>query len=98
MNEDVKRRLIFKDPPKDNSAAYPVLKEVLYDVHKCEDCNKLIDKRREVVYQKNTTPYTHWSVQCRLCGLYKNPDTGDFDCTNMEKRAIIYSKVKKGDK
>lgn len=86
--EQLKERLVFK-PDKVELAAPDKLVGVKHEEKPCEDCGTWLEKPRQVNIHLQQTPLKHWSVHCLYCGLYKNPNTGSFNCTNAEKRAIL---------
>lgn len=98
MKEDLKRRLVFRAPRKDEESAPTAVERIIYDVRKCERCENLIDNEDLVLYSKRKTPKPHWSAQCVNCGLYLNPNTGEFNCTRQNKDAILRENLKTKDK
>ena len=46
----------------------------------CEDCGDDVVDRRTIMRYHNW-PCSHWRIKCENCKLYRNPATGEFDCT-----------------
>ena len=94
--EELKRRLVFTQPPKSLEAELPVLKEILYDPYPCEGCGKILEEKRVVEQAFNITNGC-WTKKCNVCKMHENPNTGEYDCTIQERNAILaHNKRKKG--
>lgn len=87
--DEIKDRIVWQKPLKSQEASLPTIQEIKPIPYNCEDCGKFQTENRIVDHRYRTTPYVHWCKQCKLCGLYKNPQTGAYDCNGIEYNAIL---------
>ena len=87
--EELKNRLVFEKASVAFPQEPPKVKEIIFEPHPCEDCDKIIDGNRQITYSRLKQPYLHWQEYCNVCKQYKNPITGEFNCSNRQKRAIM---------
>jgi hypothetical protein len=94
--EELKRRLVWNQPPKSLEAEPPTIKQILYDPYPCPDCDKILDDKRVITQNFNVNNGV-WTKKCEVCKFHQNPDTGAYDCDIHERNAILaHNKRKKG--
>lgn len=90
LPEHIKSRVTWNDPPKKGTAELPTIKSIAPQVKECEQgCGKIIDQHQGVTVAKRVTPVVYWQTQCKVCKLFKNPRTGEFDCSLADLNAIL---------
>lgn len=69
---------------------FPWVESIIHAQEVCEDCfDTVVD--RHIDYRKTKDG---WTSKCRNCQLYKNPETGVFDMTNVDLRNYWLEKKK----
>lgn len=63
-------------PIPENDTVPLTIKEIIRELRPCEyACGaNVTDQRSQIV--RREAPYPHWLTQCRTCGLYQHPRTG----------------------
>lgn len=95
--EELKNRLVWSKPPKSCELEPPYIQQILYEPYPCEDCGKILDDKRVIQHTFNTTNGI-WTKRCEVCKFHQNPDTGAYDCTAIERNAILARNKRKRGK
>ena len=74
----------------------PVIKSIRHDPKPCEDCGKMVADRRvrSSINYGSQQKLPHIKHHCKSCGLYRNPETGEYEWTFSDVNAH-YSVSKK---
>ena len=98
--KDLQDRFVWKEAranAEDDIVHYPNVTEIKYDTS-CEDCGRHLTEMPAKSIRIVLQPYKRWQTQCKNCGLYQHPDTGEFSLTNQELRSVLSEANKKRDK
>ena len=71
---------------KANPAEPPRLVKLKPNPQPCEDCDLVCE--RKIEHSLRLTPIKHWRTKCTGCGKWRNPETGEFDCTPQDLNGI----------
>ena len=72
-----------------NESVPPEIKELIYQPKACEDCGLTVTCRRTQRRMCWTNDYPHWREHCVNCGLYKNPNTKEFNLSSHESQNVF---------
>lgn len=59
----------------------------------CESCGKLVENRI-VESGFYPSPKPHWRSKCKICSLWRNPDTGEFTITAQKIHTFFAQKYR----
>lgn len=89
LPKEIQDQILWKTPPQ-KYPEEPVGCVLRTDIPKpCPDCERTVCNRR-VNINLRQAPVTHWKWYCTACKKYRNPETGEFDCTANQTAIILY--------
>lgn len=80
--EEILRRLKFDKKNGDRNQEIRAVKSIEYDPYACPDCNKTLTQQRVIQTVLYPKPKPHWRRHCKLCQLWRDPNTGEFSVEN----------------
>lgn len=99
LPQHIESRVTWQDPPTKDIASLPTIKSIEPIVSECDlGCGKIVDQHQGVNIIKRKAPVEYWQRQCKVCKLYRNPQSMKYDCSLAELNAILRPKKYNKDK
>ena len=79
---EIRQRLQWKKTKKQPGDPDEIV-GITCEPHPCESCGVRLETPRSLrmSISRNQLTTAHIKTQCQICKMYKNPTTGEFDCS-----------------
>ena len=81
-DDDEEAEVVEPEVKGPNVTIAPRITKIKPQPRMCEDCHEIVENRK-TLRKMNFTPVTHWREKCN-CGIYKDPNTGEFTLRNNQ--------------
>lgn len=99
LPEHIESRVTWAEKPKKDVADLPKIQSISPIARECDQgCGKIVDQHQGVRVQKRMSPVEYWQRQCKVCQLYRNPHTLEYELTLAELNAILKPNSRKKNK
>ena len=93
LPKEILERITWKETKRTTDPELPTIVRIAPIVKECEQgCGKIIYEHQGYTLAKRLTPINYWQSMCKVCKKYKNPDTGEYNCSLGELNAILKPK------